>query len=124
MKNTKEIYRQLVSITDYEGKEQKFDEDHSWSTNRRNFQLRRWFELFCDWLCRDDDGDDDDPDDEIKFEAPPKTELNKFASKTDELSNWGLAKAAAANWIAAGSHESDWDNADDKGNCDDKFLND
>ena len=38
------------------------------------------------------------------FGFVPKTELNKAGSNTDGLSNWGLAKAAAANCNVAESH--------------------
>ncbi len=47
---------------------------------------------------------------ETIFAAVAKTELNNGESNTDELSNWGLAKAAAANCNVAGSHWSDCDN--------------
>ncbi len=56
--------------------------------------------VFCECCWRDDD----DWFEETIFAAEPKTELNKDGSNTVELSNWGLAKAAAANCNVAESH--------------------
>ncbi len=55
--------------------------------------------VFCECCWRDDDWFE-----ETIFAAEPKTELNNDGSNTVELSNWGLAKAAAANCNVAESH--------------------